>query len=71
MNQATNFNPPLAAGDYVNATGDDVPNWAVVDKHTGKVITLANTRYYAREFADHTKGERIAKVHSVTYEVKK
>jgi hypothetical protein len=65
----SNFHPPLSTGDYVSVANADVPPWVVVDKQTGKVITFANTRYYAREFADHTKGERIAKVHSVTYEV--
>ena len=61
--------PPLKTGDYVMAADKDVPHWAVVDKNTGKVVTFANTREWARQFADHKNGERIAKVHSVTYEV--
>lgn len=59
----------LRTGDYVDAILTDVPGWCVVDKKTRKVVTFANTREWAREFANPQKGERIAKVHSVTYEV--
>jgi len=65
----THFAPNLKTGDYVQVGGTKAPAWAVVDKATGKVITYATTRKWAREFADHTKGERIAKVHTVVYEV--
>lgn len=69
MNQATKFNPKLKTGDCVEANGKDVPHWAVVDKNTGKVVTFANTRDWARQFACHEDGERIAKVISVEYQV--
>jgi hypothetical protein len=65
----TIYNDPLRTGDYVTAPAKDCPAWAVVDKNTGKVVTFANTREWARQFASHEDGERIAKVHSVTYEV--
>lgn len=60
---------PLRTGDYVTATTKNVPTWAVVNEVTGSVITFANTRKWAREFANHKNGERIAKVHTVCYEV--
>ena len=66
MNQHSNH---IRTGTYVDAVGKDVPGWAVIDAHEGTVITFANTRKWAREFANPQKGERIAKVHSVTYEV--
>lgn len=69
MTDTTAFTPKLRTGDYVEANGKNVPHWAVVDKNTGKVVTFANTREWARQFASHEEGERIAKVHSVTYEV--
>lgn len=59
----------LRTGDYVEVFSENAPNWCVVDKETRNVITFANTRQWAREFANPQKGERIAKVHSVTYEV--
>lgn len=65
----TTFVPPLQTGDYVNVGSLKTPGWCVVDKTTGTVITFANSRKWAREFADHTKGERIARVHQVTYEI--
>lgn len=71
MKQAANFNPPLKTGDYVTAKNDDVPGWAVIEKTSGKVVTFANSRAYAREFASHEHGERIARVHSVVYSVTK
>lgn len=62
-------NNNFPTGTYVHAAGTDIPGWAVIDRNSGNVITFANTRDWAREMADHTKGERIARVHSVTYEV--
>jgi hypothetical protein len=71
MTDTTAFAPKLRTGDYVDvcASHDKAPGWAVIDKNTGSVITFANTRDFARQMADHKQGERIAKVHSVTYEV--
>lgn len=72
MKQAIPFNPPLRTGDYVSIAGtDEAPEWAVIDKATGRVITFANTRHWAREMADHTKGERIARVRHLTVQVAK
>jgi 3-methyladenine DNA glycosylase AlkD len=68
MNQHSNH---IRTGTYVDAWGKDVPGWAVIDAYDGKVITFANTREMAREFASHEHGERIARVHSVTYSVTK
>jgi len=62
-------NPPLKTGDYVMVSDKDVPAWAVIQKETGSVVTFANTREWAREFANPKKGERIAKVISVEYQV--
>ena len=58
----------LRTGDKIRAK--DYPAWLVVDAN-GAVITYATTRKWAREFADHTKGERIAQANSLTYTVKK
>lgn len=71
MTDTTKFSPPLRTGEYVEAfaSHDKTPGWAVIDKNTGSVITFANTRDFARQMADHKQGERIAKVHSVGYEV--
>ena len=71
MTETNTFEPKLKTGEYVSVDGEDTPNWAVIDGATGKVITFANTRRWAREFADSKNGERIARVHSVSYEVSK
>lgn len=58
----------IRTGNTIKAT--DFPKWLVIDED-GKVLTYATTRQWAREFADHTKGERIAQANSLTYTVKK
>lgn len=58
----------LRTGTKIKAT--DFPKWLVIDED-GKVLTYATSRKWAREFADHTKGERIAQADSLTYTVKK
>lgn len=58
----------LRTGTTVKAS--NFPKWLVIDEE-GTVITYATTRKWAREFADHTKGERIAVANSLTYTVKK
>lgn len=63
------MNSTYRTGDHVVADGKNIPQWAVIDGQSGKVITLANTRKWAREFADPKKGERIAKVRNVEYQV--
>jgi len=49
----------------------DFPKWAVIDAETGKVITFASSRKWAREFCGYEVGERIAKVTSLSYSVSK
>ncbi|MBB3227023.1 uncharacterized protein YqjF (DUF2071 family) [Luteibacter sp. Sphag1AF] len=58
----------LRTGTTVKAT--DFPKWLVINEE-GAVITYASTRKWAREFADHTRGERIAQATALTYTVKK
>jgi hypothetical protein len=58
----------LRTGTTVKAS--NFPKWLVIDED-GTVITYAMTRKWAREFADHTKGERIAEATSLQYVVKK
>lgn len=58
----------LRTGTTVKAS--NFPKWLVIDEN-GTVITYATTRKWAREFADHTKGERIAEANSLVYTVKK
>lgn len=55
-------------GTTVNA--QDYPTWGVIDEK-GKVLTYANTREWAREFASHEHGERIVRINTLVYTVSK
>jgi len=59
----------LKTGTTIKAS--DFPPSAVIDSRTGKVVTFADSRKWARQFADHEHGERIAKITKLTYEVSK
>lgn len=61
----------IKTGDEITAFGKGAPAWAVIDGKTGTVITVANNRRDARDYAITEDGERIARIEAIRYTVSK